>query len=347
MLTQEQKGKSSTLKLTKNNVSYSKLMNAKVNICIVTIYFLFLPNTFSQVIDYTKVKDHVDSVSIKKTPESFETLAKELVKPKWEEVYKAYAIYYWIASNIAYDSIGYEKKTWENYPGDSKIAFDTYDFKKGVCAGYSFLYKFMCEAIGLEVKVIDGYARTDFQETGLPIKISNHTWNAVKIDNKWRLIDVTWARAISLNKEINDYYFLTSPEEFIVNHFPENEENQFIKSTISKLDFDNYPYFSSKYFELGFNKNFPKNGLLIASKNRSELIFNNPPDLLLLLRIYDYKLKKWIPQDYNEADLKDKTVFTIKFKHKGEYLLVIDAMNQNFVSIGTYKGLLAFRIIIN
>jgi transglutaminase/protease-like cytokinesis protein 3 len=51
-------------------------------------------------------------------------------------------------------------------------------------------------------------------------KQNDHEWNAVKIDGRWKLIDVTWASgSVSTQTgkfvpEFNDAYYGTAPEVF-------------------------------------------------------------------------------------------------------------------------------------
>ena len=56
--------------------------------------------------------------------------------------------------------------------------------------------------------------------------MSNHSWNAVLLDSVWQLLDVTWASgfvsyADEFVKYYDDYYFLTPPNQFILDHFPD------------------------------------------------------------------------------------------------------------------------------
>jgi|WetSurMetagenome_2_1015567.scaffolds.fasta_scaffold03016_6 transglutaminase/protease-like cytokinesis protein 3 len=321
-------------------------MNIKTTVFSGLVFCLLSVNLFSQEVNYEKIERYIDSISIDVSYESFENLAKALVRPNWAEIEKAYGVYYWITSNITYDSIGFANNKWARYSDVYKIAYDTYKLRKGVCVGYSYLFKFMCDEIGVKAKVINGYSRTETYEAGMPVENSNHAWNAIYVDNKWGLVDATWGKILSINKR---YYFLTPPDEFILLHFPEKPEEQFTKRNTVKADFDRYPFISSLCFEIGYCKDYPKNGLIIANKNSAEISVPNPDNMLLVLRIFDYSEDKWKTQDYTTTYLNKQTTFKISLKKKGRFLAELTAIQQydpmEMKPTSIYRSLMAFTII--
>lgn len=52
--------------------------------------------------------------------------------------------------------------------------------KKTVCQGYAELFSAMCRYAGIHNRMVIGYARGD------------HSWNMVRLSNKWYYVDVTW-----------------------------------------------------------------------------------------------------------------------------------------------------------
>jgi transglutaminase/protease-like cytokinesis protein 3 len=150
---------------------------------------------------------------------------------------KIRAIYYWITQKIGYDCQAYKKGNPIPYNKDDgdyyyKRVRRTLSYKKGVCEDYALTFKMFCDALKIPAEVIDGY--------GLvvkPYKIlsilgigeSNHAWNAVKINNKWYLLDLTWASGYvngtvtKFTRKRNDYYYLTTPEKFILDHHPDED----------------------------------------------------------------------------------------------------------------------------
>ncbi|VDI40278.1 Hypothetical predicted protein [Mytilus galloprovincialis] len=83
-------------------------------------------------------------------------------------------------------------------------------------------------ALGITCKKISGYAKGYGHNLGEIITFSQDTdnaWNAVRLEGVWRFIETTWgAGYVDKNQEFikkfNNFYFLTSPENFIYDHFP-------------------------------------------------------------------------------------------------------------------------------
>ena len=140
---------------------------------------------------YKHVDSYVESLKINKAA-SIESLSKKLIEPFKTDLDKTRALYYWLAKNIVYDYEGCETNYWNNYKSYEDIINDTFTFRKGICSGYSHLFKRMLELSDIESEVINGYARNDLQTVFL--NESNHVWNKVLIDGQWHLLYVTWAR---------------------------------------------------------------------------------------------------------------------------------------------------------
>lgn len=168
-------------------------------------------------------------------------LSNKLTSPLTTDVEKFRAIYKWVCNNLANDYSLYlkNKRKRERFKDDS-IKFNTWnnnfrkklfktllEDKRTICTGYAYLVKTLAELANLECEIIQGYGRvsiTDIENLDLP----NHSWNAIKLNNKWYLCDPTWASGIP-NPETNrftfnynDGFFLANPKLFAVNHFPKN-----------------------------------------------------------------------------------------------------------------------------
>lgn len=85
---------------------------------------------------------------------------------------------------------------------------------------------------------------------------SNHAWNAVKINNNWRLLDPTWAAGTvddidkddpKYSKEFKEIYYFTPPEKIIFNHFPDHFKYQYLAKAVPKEKFKKWPLFTSAY----------------------------------------------------------------------------------------------------
>ena len=143
---------------------------------------------FNESITFIKVDSVVNTMT--KIEES--KLGISLTKPWKTELEKVRAIYYWMRKNIQYDYVGLalNQYTYE--------VSDVLKKRVGVCEGYANLFDYLCEQAGIMSVKIHGI-----------VPQGEHAWNAVRINKKWYLMDVTWG----------DNYFLKSPEKFINDHY--------------------------------------------------------------------------------------------------------------------------------
>ena len=98
------------------------------------------------------------------------------------------------------------------------------------------MFKYLCDFANVESIVVEGHAANGSKRisTSLGEKASNHAWNALWIDNKPYLLDVTWASGYCdkgvkiFTRQLNEYYYLTPPEDMILDHHPKNAKWQFL-----------------------------------------------------------------------------------------------------------------------
>jgi len=196
---------------------------------------------------------------------------KSLVDSHW-------IIFYWIAYNIQYDTVSYFSGKY----GDQS-AEEVFRTKKGVCAGYANLYKYLCDQLQMPCEIVSGYAKGygfDDRE-GAPSK-TDHAWNAVEIDRHWYLMESTWG-AGHLNKqkiferELNAYYFLPRPNEMIYHHLPEKEKWQLLRISINMTQYLQMPKVHPTYFELNLE--------LVSPRDQAHVdLLPDKPYALVLIR---------------------------------------------------------------
>lgn len=188
-------------------------------------------------------------------------LVFDLTNNQKNDVDKTRAIYSWITGNISYDyklfNKGKRKVTFKcNSKDDCAIKRKEFENKlvekvlrkrKGVCSGYSTLFKRMCDIAKITCLNIDGYVKTKSSHVG-NAGILDHAWNAVIIDDQTYFIDTTWASGYcesdenkklkNFVKKKNDFYWFTPPEKFTIDHFPKNPE-KVLNFDIRKDDYKN------------------------------------------------------------------------------------------------------------
>lgn len=178
----------------------------------------------------------IDSIAKANTPfriTSIQRLANYLTQPYDDEVSKVRSIYMWVATHIKYDYVvlaGKREFAWDNMQVIKRGA--------GVCSNYASLFAEICEKAGIEAKYIKGSAKgTGYKKGDFVTGDTNHAWNVVKVNNKWHLIEATWAWCL---KEYN-FYFLANPLHLIYTHRPEDAQWQFLRKPIDTFTFEELP----------------------------------------------------------------------------------------------------------
>ena len=212
-------------------------------------------------VDYSKIDSQ--SKTVPANLKTAEEIAKYLTRNLTSPTDKARAIYIWITQNIKYDLA--QLNTNATYFNSQELVDDVLKNRKGVCANYAQLFYSCCQSAGLQSYVINGYTKED----GKMATIS-HAWNAVKIENKFYCIDVTWAAGyLDAGKYVHvfrDEYFMIKPAEFIKTHIPFDPIWQFSNNPITHDDFS-----KSDFSKLKITSNFNFNDSIALLDNLSPL----------------------------------------------------------------------------
>lgn len=241
--------------------------------------------------DFSKVDWHAQSVP-NAAPDS---LAKMLTAPYQSDLLKVRAIFRWIAEHISYRTrINYRNafanryKTVEYDDADTvykslnrRIAESVLSEGEAVCDGYSRLFKILCDEAGIRSEIVTGYARTNMSRPGTPFR-SNHNWNAVMIDSNWHLVDVTWASGYigftnDFVKAFDEFYFLTPPQDFIRDHYPEDLFWTLLHNPPTLREFNRMPFRYTGFIKRRILSYKPSTGVIEASVGDS-LVFEMETD---------------------------------------------------------------------
>lgn len=246
---------------------------------LVFFFLLFFNHAFAQShkVSFSTIDWNVQDITAP-TPDSLSSL---LTSPYTTGLEKVRAIYSWIVQHISYNmGINKPKPASFSYmadPSDTAAVWKSGDemtaqrvlYRRiAVCEGYSRLFKVLCNYAGIEAEVITGYGRGDWRAAE---KFrTNHTWNAVKTDSTWRLLDVTWASGyIDFANEYiakqNDAYFFTPPGQFIKDHYPEELRWTLLDQPPAFPEFKKTPFRSKNFIKYGITSYFPKSGIAEAS----------------------------------------------------------------------------------
>ncbi len=178
------------------------------------------------------------SKGIKKKADPLASLAKSITADASTDSEKVYAIYRWIASNIAYDNRLHisEDLQREIYVSEKSVVESVLKRRMALCGGFAFLFRDLCEKVNISAEVVHGYTK-DFSGRIHDYKNPNHTWNVVKLNGQWRLLDITWAIGHGNKGKPDDFWYLSRPKDFIYSHYPENPKWTLLKKDISFSDF--------------------------------------------------------------------------------------------------------------
>lgn len=215
------------------------------------------------------------------SPFSPAALARRLTTNLSGERKKVEAIFEWITGNIAYNVRSYTRGQpvpIYDEPDDSlpvlkplneRVAQTVLRRGTAVCDGYARLFQCLCEYAGIRSEIITGYARINWDRSLNRFR-SNHKWNAVRIDGKWHLLDATWAsgflnfRGDQFIREYDGSYFLTAPEQFVRDHYPEDLRWTLLEQPPVPAEFTRMPFRYNAFVRKGIQSFFPASGTLSA-----------------------------------------------------------------------------------
>ncbi|XP_018410825.1 PREDICTED: kyphoscoliosis peptidase-like [Nanorana parkeri] len=171
------------------------------------------------------------------------------------------------------------------YPNDCDPD-DVFRTRKGVCAGYSSLFKQMCSIAGVKCEEVIGYAKGASYKIGQKFSDTNHAWNMVYLEGRWHLLDSTWG-AGSVDKKTDsfefsykEYYFLTHPALFIGDHYPEEKECQQLEPLVSLKHFEESACLKSWFYNAGLVSCQPETCVIETAKGKVSITIESRRDML-------------------------------------------------------------------
>lgn len=210
---------------------------------------------------------------------SVEAVARALVSGRDDPFERVKALHDWVADRIAYDAPAYVERRFP--PQDAASVFDR---RTAVCAGYAQLFVALARAAGETAVYVTGDARVDDDE----LDGASHAWNAVKIEGRWYLLDATWDAGFvtgrSFEKRYSTVYFLTPPEVFGVDHFPDSAQWQLRDRALSRGEFMRQPMLEPAFFARGMRLERPDRSQ-VEVEGDFEIVISNPRGQHLLTKL--------------------------------------------------------------
>lgn len=304
--------------------------------------------------DFT-IADNIAKLNYGHDLDNLPILAHNLTDKLDSDVEKFRAIYLWVCQNIRVDgnqgnrvlskrgrfkndSIAY--KTWNN--NYLKNTFKRlFKQKKAVCTGFAYLIKELCFLANIDCEIVNGFARTATTNSET-LELANHSWNAVRLNNKWYLADAIWACGYVDNgrfiRDYNDGYFLADPVLFAKSHYPLKKE-WLLNDELEDSEFYATPIIYGETYKHNIIPEYPNELVTEVVKNESikfqlkELKDCDTDKIKLVFFIgkNEYNLK------IENLKKEEATItFTSKLKHKGWYDIHLKISND-VVATYTFK----------
>ncbi|KAI4226193.1 MAG: hypothetical protein L6R36_003374 [Xanthoria steineri] len=183
-----------------------------------------------------------------------------------------------------------EKISWEE---DFEGEVDTrrvIQMRRGCAEEVAVLVAEMCSAMGLHAEVVRGYLKSPGEAIDLDsVPRPNHWWNAVIVDNGWRIMDCSLASPTNPKRAhyscagpqvAENGWFLTRPLEACYTHVPQYHEQQHICPPMSPdillaLPCACPPYFKNHIQMVDYDTSLCR----IDNLELVQIQFNVPPDI--------------------------------------------------------------------
>lgn len=296
-------------------------------------------------VDPTRL-DIVDQHALAATSDdaaSIKALAEYLASVTKDDVEKTRAIYRWITENITYDVPAFLTGRYGDQSAEGVLAT-----RKGVCAGYANLFQALGKAMGLEVGIIGGWAKGYSFDLGDLDQETNHAWNAVRIEDRWYLVESTWGSGyIDENqrfiRRFTGYYFLTPPEQLIYTHFPEDARWQLLDVQMSREKFASLPEVKTAFFEYGLELGSHTRGMIDVVQEVS-ITLGAPSGVLLMAAVEQVGQRLADTYTFVQRNGAEYQVDAV-FPGPGEYDLIVFAKLQD--DPGMYSGALRYRVSVS
>lgn len=204
---------------------------------LILLSLFFLPGSAQESPpDYKAVDRHARRAP-QEISRDLPALTDYLISESKNDFERARAIYVWITHHIRYDEEAFRAGRQRVNRSNSDILRR----QQAVCFGYSQLFKAMCTRAGLESAVISGYSKGTLTTTP-DMQSPDHAWNAVRLEGQWYLLDATWGagqiqRGNKFVQTERETYFLSAPEQFVLNHLPVIPMWQLLSSPLDAATF--------------------------------------------------------------------------------------------------------------
>ncbi|WP_299114912.1 transglutaminase domain-containing protein [uncultured Winogradskyella sp.] len=302
---------------------------------IVLLFIIIVYQGNAQVSDFRAIDftlaDNIAKLNKGASLKDMGKLVYNLTHKLSTDVEKFRAIHTWVCQNITGDYTQHTKVlrkrrrlkddnarflSW-NKKYRKKAFKKLLKYKRTMCTGYAYIIKELCFLAGIEANIVNGYART-FDTNIEKLEFQNHSWNVIKLNNKWYLCDATWSSGYMNEdsvfvKDYNDGYFLAEPLLFSKNHYPIEKEWLLIDS-LTNSEFIPGPIVYGEAFKYNTTPIYPETMNVKTIKGHEVNFSIKSKDITLdkVSLLHTYRRGE---KTLKITDIKTENGY-IKFKHK-------------------------------
>jgi len=278
---------------------------------------------------------------------SADQLANQITKDFTKDLDRIRAIYTWLAINVSYDlktlyngeaQINFSYSSQEDLQRkltaiNTHIVNKTLRTNKAICEGYAQTFKMVSEQMGIPCKLVGGFSKVDVNDIGINPTVENHAWNAVKVNNKWYLVDATWGAGYTNGdkwvQRFDDFFFLTDPNKFALTHYPSERGWLFTNKSITKEHFFESPIYDKSFFTNNLKLLSPLQGELFVKPNEhiTFTMGNIPKDVTLYYIFNGDKFSEKI----EPSCINEKCTFEIPFVQNRDTELILFANKRTIL----------------
>lgn len=211
-------------------------------------------------------------------------IINDLIDKDMSDYEKELAIHDYIVLNCEYDYINYLNNL---IPPESYTIYGLLIDGKGVCQAYTDATKLLLNMAGVECEIVEGN--------------DNHTWNIVKLDKQYYMLDVTWDDPYpdQKGKVSYDYFNVTSEKmselhSWDISKYPDASATEYNYYIYNNMVVNNYEEF----------KNYVIKNIRQNKKEISVYINGYDKDEYKMEFIFDYykgNVSYSIPQSQNSS----------------------------------------------
>jgi hypothetical protein len=275
--------------------------------------------------------------------ESIPALAAYLARSGRDDLTRTRAVYRWVAQHIEYDAQGFRTGHFGDLSAEAVLRR-----RVAVCDGYSQLVKALGVAMGLDVEVVRGWSKGYSYAPGMNFSGEpNHSWNAVRIDGRWRLLDATWGsgyldESLRFFRDFQDHYFLTPPDAFVFDHFPADPRWQLVDRQLTMAEFTDLVYLRPMFFQAGFRV-VSHSHARIAADDRVTVTLGVTRPVEVSAELVDPVTNQPVKGEFAFAQVDGvHAEISAAFPHAGEYIIRVFAKARD--ATGPLGWVLDYRV---